>query len=198
MNRPHPVSPVRTVGLLKGRRLPALKTLLDLPTVSWATVSAAWYDGTTAVGTHLANGPLGQAAGTRWVLVRDPHRGLALQSVGGPDAWRFVLRWELEVKVRAHLGVEEWSDQAIARTTPRWASSPGPPWRPICCGNNDPRPIAQRLGTPSRRRPSWMHRPGAPAPVAGPRVFHCPPPTLIYGKSRPPCNRLIDSLAYAA
>ena len=32
---------------LKGRRLPALKTLLDLPTVSWATVSAAWYDGTT-------------------------------------------------------------------------------------------------------------------------------------------------------
>ena len=29
---------------LKGRRLPALKTLLDLPAVSWIEVSAAWYD----------------------------------------------------------------------------------------------------------------------------------------------------------
>ena len=32
---------------LKGRRLPALKALLDLPAVSWIEVSAAWYDGTT-------------------------------------------------------------------------------------------------------------------------------------------------------
>ena len=32
---------------LKGRRLPALKGLLDLPAVSWTEVSAAWYDGTT-------------------------------------------------------------------------------------------------------------------------------------------------------
>ena len=82
---------------LKGRRLPALKTLLDLPTVSWATVSAAWYDGHYPhVGTHLANGglvPLGQAAGTPALgLGSGPPRrihspGLALhRSVGGPDA----------------------------------------------------------------------------------------------------------------
>ena len=29
---------------LKGRRLPALKALLDLPTVSWVEVSVAWYN----------------------------------------------------------------------------------------------------------------------------------------------------------
>ena len=81
---------------LKGRRLPALKTLLDLPTVSWATVSAAWYDGTTrtlgltsqtAVWYRsgkppvplrgLGSGPTGR--------IHSP--GLALhRSVGGPDA----------------------------------------------------------------------------------------------------------------
>ena len=49
----------------------------------------------------------------------------------------FVLRWQLEVtfqEVRAHLGVEtqrQWSDQAIARTTPilmglfSWSRVPG-------------------------------------------------------------------------
>ena len=83
--------------LLKGRRLPALKTLLDLPTVSWATVSAAWYDGTTrtleltsqtavwyrsgqaacAPALGLGSGPTGR--------IHSP--GLALhRSVGGPDA----------------------------------------------------------------------------------------------------------------
>ena len=51
---------------LKGRRLPALKTLLDLPAVSWIEVSAAWYGRHCPHGgTHVANGslvPLGQAA----------------------------------------------------------------------------------------------------------------------------------------
>ena len=122
---------------LKGRRLPALKTLLDLPTVSWATVSAAWYDGTTrTLGTHLANGglvPLGQAAGTPALgLGSGPPRrihspGLALhRSVGGPDADPGMVCAALATgghlqEVRAHLGVEtqrQWSDQAIARTTP--------------------------------------------------------------------------------
>ena len=32
---------------LKGRRLTALKALLDLPTVSWVEVSEAWYNGAT-------------------------------------------------------------------------------------------------------------------------------------------------------
>ena len=32
---------------LKGRRLPALKSLVDHPGLSWATAAVAWYDGTT-------------------------------------------------------------------------------------------------------------------------------------------------------
>ena len=72
---------------------------------------------------------------------------------------------------------------------PEGTSSPGPPWRPIFCGNNDPRPIAQRLGTPSRRRPSWTPSLWCAATCGWrPRVFHCPPPTLIYGKYRPLCT----------
>ena len=130
---------------LKGRRLPALKTLLDLPTVSWATASAAWYDGTirtveltsqTAVWYRSGKPPVP----LRWVLVRDPQGEFATQALLCTDLavepvqileW-FVLRWQLEVtpyqvrgrlfqEVRAHLGVEtqrQWSDRAIARTTP--------------------------------------------------------------------------------
>ena len=62
---------------LKGRRLPALKTLLDLPTVSWATVSAAWYDGTTRTLGLTSQTAVWYRSGKppvplRWVLVRDP------------------------------------------------------------------------------------------------------------------------------
>ena len=68
----------------------------------------------------------------RWVLIRDPQGAFATQALlcADPAAdptqileW-FVLRWQLEVtfqEVRTHLGVEtqrQWSDRAIARTTP--------------------------------------------------------------------------------
>ncbi len=68
----------------------------------------------------------------RWVLVRDPlhvYDTIALLSTdphSDPVSivnW-FVQRWQLEVtfeEVRRHLGVEtqrQWSDKAIARTTP--------------------------------------------------------------------------------
>jgi hypothetical protein len=68
----------------------------------------------------------------RWVLIRDPFGKFEPQALlcTDPDVpapqvieW-FVLRWQLEVtfqEVRAHLGVEtqrQWSDLAIARTTP--------------------------------------------------------------------------------
>ena len=122
---------------LKGRRLPALKTLLDLPTVSWATVSAAWYDGTTRTLGLTSQTAVWHRSGKppaplRWVLVRDPQGEFTPQALlcTDPSAdptqileW-FVLRWQLEVafqEVRAHLGVEtqrQWPDQAIARTTP--------------------------------------------------------------------------------
>ena len=68
----------------------------------------------------------------RWVLIRDPAGQLEPQALLSTDpavqprqivAW-FVLRWQLEVTFeegRAQLGLEtqrQWSDQAIARTTP--------------------------------------------------------------------------------
>ena len=75
----------------------------------------------------------------RWVLIRDPQGSFATQALLCTDPaadptqileW-FVLRWQLEVtfhEVRTHLGVEtqrQWSDLAIARTTPALRSSPG-------------------------------------------------------------------------
>jgi hypothetical protein len=68
----------------------------------------------------------------RWVLVRDPEQKfkpqvfLCTDETIAPDqmlSW-FVLRWQVEVtfeEARAHLGMQtqrQWSDRAIARTTP--------------------------------------------------------------------------------
>lgn len=68
----------------------------------------------------------------RWVLIRDPLQQFPTQALLSTDQatcdehivrW-FVQRWSVEVtfeEVRAHLGVEtqrQWSDKAIARTTP--------------------------------------------------------------------------------
>ena len=130
---------------LKGRRLPALKALLDLPTVAWVEVSVAWYDGTTRTVELTSQTAVWYRSGKppvplRWVLVRDRQGEFATQALLCTDLavdpvqileW-FVLRWQLEVtpyqvrgrlfqEVRAHLGVEtqrQWSDRAIARTTP--------------------------------------------------------------------------------
>ena len=122
---------------VKGARQPTLKQLLDAPHLAWVTVSVSWYDGTTrtmelasqtAVWYHHGKPPVP----IRWVLVRDPKGELDTQALPCTDQtveplqvleW-FVLRWQLEVtyhEVRAHLGVEtqrQWSDRAIARTTP--------------------------------------------------------------------------------
>jgi len=100
-------------------------------------VSVSWYDGTvrtlelasqTALWYHHGKPPVP----IRWVLVRDPDGELDTQALLCTDQtvapvqilqW-FVLRWQLEVtyqELRAHLGVEtqrQWSDRAIARTTP--------------------------------------------------------------------------------
>ena len=122
---------------LKGRRLPALKALLDLPTVSWVEVSVAWYNGATRTVELTSQTAVWYRSGKppvplRWVLVRDPQGEFATPTLLCTDLavdpaqileW-FVLRWQLEVtfqEVRAHLGVEtqrQWSDHAIARTTP--------------------------------------------------------------------------------
>jgi hypothetical protein len=121
----------------KGRRLPTLQQRLDDPDTTWQLVSLKWYDGEqrqmelasgTAVWFHAGKPPVPM----RWVLIRDPqgeYDPLALLCTSPTRdpvqivQW-FVRRWRVEVtfeETRAHLGVEtqrQWSDKAIARTTP--------------------------------------------------------------------------------
>ena len=95
---------------LKGRRLPALKARLDLPTVSWVEVSVAWYNGTTRTVELTSQTAVWYRSGKppvpiRWVLVRDPQSEFATQALLCTDLavdpvqileW-FVLRWQVEV-----------------------------------------------------------------------------------------------------
>jgi hypothetical protein len=121
----------------KGERLPTLTQVLAHEATVWTPVSLAWYDGqtrtmelasATAVWFHTGKPPVP----IRWVLVRDPQGDYAPVGLLCTDAgcdplsivtW-FVQRWQLEVTfeaARRHLGVEtqrQWSDKAIARTTP--------------------------------------------------------------------------------
>ena len=121
----------------KGQRLPTLQQVLDHPPTVWETVSLSWYDGQTrqmeitsqtAVWYHNGKPPVP----VRWVLLRDPQgeydpMAVLSTTLAYPPAqiaeW-FVQRWQVEVtfeETRAHLGVEtqrQWSDKAIARTTP--------------------------------------------------------------------------------
>jgi DDE superfamily endonuclease len=121
----------------KGQRLPRLAQLLQDAHTVWTTVSLSWYDGQVrdmqitsacAVWFHFGK----PALPIRWVLVRDPQRAydpLALLSTDPTVdplsivTW-YVQRWQVEVtfeETRRHLGLEtqpQWSDKAIARTTP--------------------------------------------------------------------------------
>lgn len=121
----------------KGRRLPTPQHHLDAEDTTWTTVELRWYDGQiremelasdTALWFHYGK----PAVPMRWVLIRDPldeyeticllctDQALAPKQIA---EW-FVMRWQLEVtfeEARRHLGVEtqrQWSDKAIARTTP--------------------------------------------------------------------------------
>lgn len=120
-----------------GQRLPTPATVLDDPNSAWQTQTVAWYDrqqrqmdvvSGTAVWYHTGKPPVP----IRWVVVRDPlgeYETLALLCTEPEhDPWSvlawYVMRWQLEVtleEARRHLGVEtqrQWSDNAIARTTP--------------------------------------------------------------------------------
>jgi len=121
----------------KGHRLPTLQQVLDSPQTAWQTVSLTWYDGQTRVMEFTSNTAAWYHSGKppvplRWVLLRDPlgdHEPMALlcttlsYSPLQIAAW-FVQRWQVETtfeEARAHLGLEtqrQWSDKAIARTTP--------------------------------------------------------------------------------
>lgn len=134
-----PRRPGQQVGRprVKGARLPRLKDLADHPATRWTRVEASWYGGKTralqiASGTALWYRSGKTPVPVRWVLVTDPQgkRDVEALACTDPDAdplqivnW-YVKRWQVEVtfqEARAHLGMEtqrQWSDLAIARTTP--------------------------------------------------------------------------------
>lgn len=120
---------------LKGKRLPTLATLAAGPSTPWQKLTAAeWYGRQsqeleyitgTAVWYHTGKQPVA----IRWVVIRlnDKLTGLVSNDEHLPAdemITYFVRRWSMETTfalVRAHLGVEsqrQWSDGAIARTTP--------------------------------------------------------------------------------
>lgn len=123
---------------MKGSRLPSLQQKLTDPDTRWSKPTVQdWYGGSqrriefcsgTAIWYHGGLPP----AHIRWVLIRDPEKRfdpIALLSTDPTleplDIVTFyVRRWQIEVtfeQSRAHLGVEtqrQWSDKAIARTTP--------------------------------------------------------------------------------
>lgn len=122
----------------KGERLPTLAQVLENPQTHWQRVHLSYWYGGGAYELELTSGcALWYHSGMptvalRWVLVRDPAANQKPQAFlctdlqASPEqilGW-FVRRWSMEVtfeEARAHLGVEtqrQWSDQAIARTTP--------------------------------------------------------------------------------
>ena len=131
----------RTMGrpAQKGPALPKLKTLLSSPATIWTRIIvSAWYGHAEGKALEITSDTaLWYRPGTpvlpvRWVLVRDPDAKRAPQAFFSTDVTLepadiialFVRRWQIEVtfaETRAHLGVEtqrQWTDQAIARTTP--------------------------------------------------------------------------------
>jgi DDE superfamily endonuclease len=122
---------------LKGKRQRSLQGWAERSDTPWETVEVIWYGGqrkTVSVfsRTALWYTPRLPPVAIRYVLVADPDGKLRLEAFFCTDLeatpveilqW-VVMRWSVEVTFeegRAHLGVEtqrQWSDQAIARTTP--------------------------------------------------------------------------------
>jgi hypothetical protein len=121
----------------KGKKQRSLKERAADPPTQWTTVTMLWYGGIVRTleifsGTSLWYTPGYDPVPVKWVVVRDPNGKLRTEAFFSTDLslsattiieW-FILRWGIEVtfeEVRAHLGVEtqrQWSDKAIARTTP--------------------------------------------------------------------------------
>lgn len=123
---------------IKGCRLPSLQQRLLDPKTRWIRyIVPHWYGrserviefcSATAIWYHGGLPP----APLRWVLIRDPENRfepLALLSTDETSdplgiVVSYLRRWQVEVtfeESRAHLGIEtqrQWSDKAIARTTP--------------------------------------------------------------------------------
>jgi hypothetical protein len=121
----------------KGPRQRSLQAWANRSDTPWETVEVDWYSGqrkTLWVFSHTAlwYTPGLPPVDIRYVLVADPEGKLRLEAFFCTDLratpveilqW-VVMRWSVEVtfeETRAHLGVatqRQWSDRAIARTTP--------------------------------------------------------------------------------
>jgi hypothetical protein len=121
----------------KGKRQRSLQGWAERTDTPWETVEVAWYKGERKTlwvfsRTALWYTPRQPPVAIRYVLVADPDGKLRMEAFFCTDLeatpmeilpW-VVMRWSLEVtceETRAHLGFEtqrQWSDQAIARTTP--------------------------------------------------------------------------------
>lgn len=121
---------------IKGKRI-QLKELLNDPKQIWQTDSVDWYGGEKRQIEYITFTCLWYHAGCapitlRVVLVKTPDGKNEAEAFFSTNIdlqpaqiiRYFVLRWNIEVtfeETRAHLGVEtqrQWSDKAIARTTP--------------------------------------------------------------------------------
>ena len=121
---------------LKGERI-RLADYLDDKTQDWLTCEVSWYGGQKKIVNLLSKVCLWYQAGKppitlRYVLVVDPEDKYKPEVFFSTDSSLaaetiieyFVLRWNIEItfeETRTHLGVEtqrQWSDKAIARTTP--------------------------------------------------------------------------------
>lgn len=121
-----------------GQKQPTLQQRLDDPNTQWQTWTINQWYGQKQKIVQIASGKaLWYKSGypivpIRWVLIKDPHGQLEPVALLCTDLELkpldvicfFIRRWTVEVtfeEVRAHLGVEsqrQWSDKAIARTTP--------------------------------------------------------------------------------
>jgi hypothetical protein len=122
---------------LKGKKLTQLKTLIEDNEQNWQEQSINWYGQSIKTirfltGFCLWHTPGEKPVPIRWVLVADPDNKCKPEAFFSTNLnilpaqiveW-FVLRWNVEVtfeESRRHLGIEtqrQWSDKAIARTTP--------------------------------------------------------------------------------
>ena len=133
-----PVAEKKKLGRkpMKGKRI-SLKSILQDSTKIWCRETVFWYGGETRDIEYLSLICLWCHAGKppvklRVILVKTPDGKNAAEAFFSTDIdmapadiiKNFVLRWNIEVtfeETRAHLGVEtqrQWSDKAIARTTP--------------------------------------------------------------------------------
>lgn len=122
---------------MKGVKLYSFKEMIGMPDLGWTEIVIEGYGQNKKKLKYISNICLWGADGfmpvpIKWVLVIDPEGELDPVPLMSTDLQLsvekiitlYIRRWNLEVtfeEVREHLGVEtqrQWSDKAIARTTP--------------------------------------------------------------------------------